>query len=1427
MSGILNLPCQILQPMSPSAINRSSAYVRRSRLRRLPRIREKFLAAAACWLACASFTTAAVEVDFGHSNSAATNADQNTGTITLAFTVDGTGNVTLNASCANPGPAANVDEFDGPCGTVSDASMWGQAFSIVLASSGSGSLRVSNLTTGLSVQGQSAHLLDATNEQINVTVNGLGAKFKLQKLDYANATTSAGTQMSVSGTAYDLSGTAGSVDVSAQEITGNFTINSAMDADAQGFVLSGFSFDVVGDTTPPLLANDAVVNFANSGNGYGPTPPFVLAGAGTATITLAFSINNTGAISLDASTTSSNGAFAGIMAEWDNANIGSVADPLLLGKSFTLVGSASGSSGNLSISELGGGGIGIQGENSNRVDGLNYGTDDTTSTPETLTWTLSAPAGLGLVFKSWSSIEGAGGDIRVSNGTTNSDFPNMTVATGTLSLPNLPLANGGSLSFKEIPGMGATTGAGIAGFSFAVVASSAPASEGFDNGAGNNLWTDATNWNPDGVPASPADAIINGYGVILNSAAATSPDGLLIADGSLTVTGTGALSMRAMTLGRDLTKTVRLVIHGSSVSFGDYGSSATDEFAVGSAATVETKLDSGGSEPLELGAAKLVLDVGSEWLLDGTHFTGPFDIGDRFVLANFGSFSGSTAAIRTRNFDLPSNRRLELVSTTTSIYYEVKAQTAATGPNIIIINVDDMAADQHFGFDGRDCITPTLDALASGGLKFNAGFCSSPVCGSSRYSLLTSRWPSRNTSENFKTLFPDGTLGRFGVSDTELEHDGQNIGAWLQQAGYRTGFVGKSHVLDDDLKTTSLWAAKGLQTYSKTADPATNATVNASMQHNHRIVCQNMRALGFDYVDGFYHANLLELYSTPLNVHNQEWITSRALKFIEENRSERFFLYMAPTINHGPVNNDLDYTLRADPRYTSAGFLPNEDYSFMPTRQSIINEVQAAGKDLISARETWLDYSVRAILNKLTAYGIRNDTLIIFTSDHGEKTLSTPVVWGKTTLFDLGMKVPLVMNWPNGITNPGRAYNELVSHVDIGTTLLALTGASNLPTRAPDGVSLVSVFNGSSAPVRSSVFGEIGYARGVRTKTHKYISVRYTPTIHTQIAQGYRWPKYVQTSSGWVVDPNGATIPRPYYVNNNGLGALGSETNPTYFDDDQLYNLSTDPNENSNIYGQNPSVAYDLKKLLAGYIGGIPNRPFRQFSDSSAEFSPAPAATPTAPGSGTVGMTFNSVNQVQLTWSDASNNELGYVIRKTVNGGTPVIVGEYPCGTTTAAVNLDNGVEDILLQVASYNMQGDSAVTKDLLSPEPWRYRTFFGGSKPSWSSDADGDGVTMLMEYAAGTDPLSASSVAKPAMRMTTDTGKRFLEYVLPRNSRRGAQFRGAVSSDLTTWQSGSPHCTIVEQGTDQLIFRSATPVSGTPRQFIRAEMIDPLGQP
>jgi hypothetical protein len=153
--------------------------------------------------------------------------------------------------------------------------------------------------------------------------------------------------------------------------------------------------------------------------------------------------------------------------------------------------------------------------------------------------------------------------------------------------------------------------------------------------------------------------------------------------------------------------------------------------------------------------------------------------------------------------------------------------------------------------------------------------------------------------------------------------------------------------------------------------------------------------------------------------------------------------------------------------------------------------------------------------------------------------------------------------------------------------------------------------------------------------------------------------------------------------------------------------------------------------------------------------------------------------------------------------------------------------------LASYNTLGDSGVSEDLLVPESWRYR-IFGEIDPKlslavsqWSNDADGDGVSTLWEYAYGTHPLLGSSFARPELRIGSGAGGPFLEYLLPRDRRRGLQFVGSVSTDFSSgWLSGPPHCVIVEDEENHLLFRSTTPVGGLSRQFIRAGMVNPPGE-
>ncbi|VGO12805.1 Arylsulfatase [Pontiella desulfatans] len=871
-------------------------------------------------------------------------------------------------------------------------------------------------------------------------------------------------------------------------------------------------------------------------------------------------------------------------------------------------------------------------------------------------------------------------------------------------------------------------------------------------------------------------------------------------------------SNHSMALGTDLTDEVVVTLAGSSTNFAFPGSTG-DVLTVGSAATLITIPDDGGTSPVELNGGGLALEPGSQWMLDGANYSNAFAVGERFVLANYGSFSGGTLGVGFRNFNLPADRDLALVQASTSLYFEVVSQSPATGPNIIIVNVDDMVGGQHFGFEGRDCLTPTLDSMAANGINFREAFAASTVCGPSRYSLMTGRWASRNTSENYMSKYPPGTLGRFGVSDTELEDDGENVGAWLQRAGYRTGFVGKAHLIDDELGRTNDWPSVGMIPYPQAADPATDAGVNGAMRHNHRILTQRMRPYGFDFVGGLYRANLLELRNDALNVHNQEWITKNALDFIDQNHRQRFFLYMAPTINHGPVRNDLTKSLRADPRYTGAGFLPDQDYSFMPPRQAIIAEVENAGKELISARETWIDYSLAAITNRLAAHGIENDTLIIFTADHGEKTLTnSPAIWGKSSLYDLGMRVPLVMRWPNGIAAPGRVYDESVSHIDFVPTLLELAGAAGLPTREIDGESLVPVLDGSTAALRSEVFCEIGYARAVRSREWKYIAVRYTPSVYAQIESGYLWKNYI---TGLFTEP------RPYYVNNSGLGYYTQNTHPGYFDDDQLYDLANDPMEQTNLYGKLPAITYDLKKRLAVYMGDIPNRPFRQSSDSSVEFSPSPPGMPEAPDA--IQVQCLDSNRIRLGWNDVSASELGYIVEQSTHGAGFGMVAELPAGSTSATVFVSADIEDAMLRVSAYNALGDSAASSDvdLLAPDCWRHRTFGSttSSNSQWTADPDGDGLETIWEYAFATDPLNPASSAS----MGGGVSNQWLQLVVPRNQRRMVAIQARVSTNLHDWAVGEPAATVVASSESNLVFQSSTPVGGASSQFIGADITIP----
>ena len=514
-------------------------------------------------------------------------------------------------------------------------------------------------------------------------------------------------------------------------------------------------------------------------------------------------------------------------------------------------------------------------------------------------------------------------------------------------------------------------------------------------------------------------------------------------------------------------------------------------------------------------------------------------------------------------------------------------------PNIVIIVTDDQSFNS-IGYTSKGGVyTPTIDMLAENGMKFTNAHHPVTVCSPSRYSLLTGKFSGRCEGEEYLSRFPPGTLTRT-ENNCELTMNERHLGNILGNNGYTTGFVGKSHVMEHDILRRNNWSSYGLQEYSQDADPYDPA-VDAKMKYNHEVYQQIVRSYGFDYADAIYMGNVKELWNDALNIHNLEWTVDKARTFIEQEQDNPFFLLFSTTLHHGPVpwaNNNGNYwsSFDADPHLTGEGVV-EKPWDFMPERQEIQDEYVNAGYPERDAYALLLDKGVKAIHDKLAELNLEENTLVIFMPDHG--------MWrhGKATLHDYGLKVPMFMYWKGTIT-AGTIYDGLIQTVDFVPTLLDIAGIPQPDGYETDGISLKSIIETGSGEAHSSLFGELGYSRSVKTKEWKYIAIRYPENVQNKIDNG-------ETFNGWQEE----ILDYPYLTRNSHLGHYAAKNNPHYFELDQLYDLNADSAETVNVIDQHPDVVADMRAQLSTYLRSFENRPFGEFTLSGSD-PPFRAHTP-------------------------------------------------------------------------------------------------------------------------------------------------------------------------------------------------------------------------
>lgn len=485
-------------------------------------------------------------------------------------------------------------------------------------------------------------------------------------------------------------------------------------------------------------------------------------------------------------------------------------------------------------------------------------------------------------------------------------------------------------------------------------------------------------------------------------------------------------------------------------------------------------------------------------------------------------------------------------------------------PNIIMFLIDDQNPSSIAAFGG-DTYTPNLDRMAQEGMKFTRAYVSSSVCTPSRYSFLTGRFAGNSHSKLYLDAVGDKENQGLPNFNVALERDNMNVGNVLREAGYSTGFVGKFH-LTSNLDFPEFYKGKDKWiNIPKNARPGPETS--AQFKHNERWMRRYLKELGFSWAKNVYPENMPSPYST----HNPEWTTVAALEFIEENKDGPFYLHLCSTLLHGP---DKSWRKSMDhPLITGEGEVESLP-EIMTPRVELLKIIKEKGFDPEShvAGEAWIDDSLGAILRKLKELGIDDNTLVIFAPDHGRD--------GKASVFSQGScQVPMIMRWPKGIA-AGQVCEELVQNIDLVPTFFELGKADKPKSYRIDGQSLTPLFkNGKAKDWRNHLYLEMGAARATVTKDWSYIAVRYTKEQITAIkrAAPQNLPKAMS------------------YIGRLGIGVRGADR-PGFFDEDQLYNLKTDPKEMKNLASHigHSSRVKEMRQKMQQDLQVI-GRPFGEF----------------------------------------------------------------------------------------------------------------------------------------------------------------------------------------------------------------------------------------
>lgn len=384
-------------------------------------------------------------------------------------------------------------------------------------------------------------------------------------------------------------------------------------------------------------------------------------------------------------------------------------------------------------------------------------------------------------------------------------------------------------------------------------------------------------------------------------------------------------------------------------------------------------------------------------------------------------------------------------------------------PNIIIIITDDQGYSDLGCYGSTLIDTPNIDKLAADGIRFTDFYSGAPMCSPSRASLLTGRYPPRTGITG--VVSEDN---QFGLPSGEF-----TIAEMLKGLGYSTACIGKWHL---GHKPKYLPIRHGFDYYygiPYSNDMSLDVTFDVSMKLSRNIKFnENMTPIRIftdvpkkTWVPLMRNDEVIE-YPTDQSTITKRY-TEESKEFILESsqKGKPFFLYLSHNMPHIPIFRSREFMGR------SKGGMYGD----------AVEEI---------------DWSVGEIVNTLKTIGIDKNTMIIFTSDNGPWIErgnwggNSPFRGGKFTIYEGGMRVPFIVNWPSSIPS-GIVSSEICSSIDIFPSISQILGTQLPHDLYIDGIDISPLWLNplsSKTPQRYLYYYGVGGFSAIRSGRWKLIS---------------------------------------------------------------------------------------------------------------------------------------------------------------------------------------------------------------------------------------------------------------------------------------------------------------------------------------------------